>query len=385
MRKEITFLLLGLVWYSTSRSDSCNTNFERWKRKVAAMFPDKEWDVKFIKPAETRWMVVFDGAKILEQRWEEITWLFCDWAPQNILKTAFKSYWSQSALMLQDPYIQVQVILAARRGELLFDWAYNWIRGKGGYFLEGDGVGRRLFPGMQWVELADFSLLFLRKLEYLRAHHKVLLPSVLEFARTYLKPNEAEHFLVNFTEDRGCFSNVRDRWTKWMGRHQELPLSMARLGCSSFYVVEGLKGETPLEQAVGQEFAMAFLKVVWPEQFIGPCRSERETFYADQLGKDWARATADRAEDELTFGLFSLFRKDADLKSALVDFAKSAHGNKKIDVGALKGTSTFTPLWELGRCTNRHVIGFISLSSTNNWWSRSFTSTIPVLTKRIWL
>ena len=82
---------------------------------------------------------------------------------------------------------------------------------------------------------------------------------------------QAEHFLVNFTEDRGCFSNVRDRWTKWMGRHQELPLSMARLGCSSFYVGEGLKVEKPLEQAVGQEFAMAFLKVVWPEQFIGPC------------------------------------------------------------------------------------------------------------------
>ena len=48
----------------------------------------------------------------------------------------------------------------------------------------------------------------------------------------------------------------------------------------------------------------------------------------------------------MTFGLFSLFRKDADLKSALVDFAESAHGDKKIDVGALKGTSSFTPLWE---------------------------------------
>ena len=88
--------------------------------------------------------------------------------------------------MLQDPYIQVQVMLAARLGELLFDWAYNWIRGKGGYFLEGDGVGRRLFPGMRLVELADFSLLFLRKLEYLRAYHEGFFP----FARTYLKLNE---------------------------------------------------------------------------------------------------------------------------------------------------------------------------------------------------
>ena len=75
--RDHVFSLFGLVWYNTSRSDSCNANFERWKRKVAAKFPDKEWDVKFIKPAETRWMVVFDGAKILEQRWEEITW--CPW------------------------------------------------------------------------------------------------------------------------------------------------------------------------------------------------------------------------------------------------------------------------------------------------------------------
>ena len=29
------FSLRGLVWYNTSRSDSCNANFERWKRKVA--------------------------------------------------------------------------------------------------------------------------------------------------------------------------------------------------------------------------------------------------------------------------------------------------------------------------------------------------------------
>ena len=92
--KDHVFSLLGLVWHNTSRSDSCNANFERWKGKVAAKFPDKEWDVKFIKPAETLWMVVFDGAKDLKQRWEKITWLFCDWAPQNILKTAFKSYWS---------------------------------------------------------------------------------------------------------------------------------------------------------------------------------------------------------------------------------------------------------------------------------------------------
>lgn len=67
----------------------------------------------FLKSAETWWMVAFDGAKILEQRGEDITWLFCSGAPQNILKTTFKSSWSQSAFMLQDPYIQVHVMFAA--------------------------------------------------------------------------------------------------------------------------------------------------------------------------------------------------------------------------------------------------------------------------------
>ena len=51
--RDHVFSLLGLVWYNTSRSDSCKANFEWWERKVAAKFPDNEWDVKFIKPAET--------------------------------------------------------------------------------------------------------------------------------------------------------------------------------------------------------------------------------------------------------------------------------------------------------------------------------------------
>lgn len=38
-------------------------------------------------------------------------------------------------------------------GELLFDWAYNWICGEGGFFLKDDGVGRRRFPGMRLVEV----------------------------------------------------------------------------------------------------------------------------------------------------------------------------------------------------------------------------------------
>ncbi|CAB1110737.1 unnamed protein product [Ectocarpus sp. CCAP 1310/34] len=109
------------------------------------------------RSAETRWMVVMDGAKILFERWDEIAWLFGDLAACNIGKTAYRNYWLKFAVALEDPLILVQVIFAARLGELVFDWAYNWIRGKGGFFLKGEGVGRRLFPGMRLVEVADFS------------------------------------------------------------------------------------------------------------------------------------------------------------------------------------------------------------------------------------
>ena len=48
-----------------------------------------------------------------------------------------------------------------------------------------------------------------------------------------------DYFMLNFSEhedDEGFFVVAMARWDKWMGRHQHLPLSMARLGCSSFFV-----------------------------------------------------------------------------------------------------------------------------------------------------
>lgn len=175
------FSLLGMVWYNTSRSNSSNTNFLRWQKLVADKFPDaKPWTRKFIRPAETRWMVVMDGAKILFERWDEVAWLFGEWAACNIGKTAYRNYWLKSAVALEDPLVLVQVMFAARLGELVFDWAYNWIRGKGGFFLKGEGVGRRLFPGMRLVEVADFSRLLLQKLETIRKEPKTYFRALLE-------------------------------------------------------------------------------------------------------------------------------------------------------------------------------------------------------------
>lgn len=50
-----------------------------------------------------------------------------------------------------------------------------------------------------------------------------------------------------------------------MDRYQYLPLSMARIACSSFRVNAWFGAERAFERAVGQEFSMFFLGVLWPE------------------------------------------------------------------------------------------------------------------------
>lgn len=191
--RDHVFSLLGMVWYNLCRSNASNTTWEQYKTQVAEEFPGHKWKKKFVKPAETRWMVVFEGATLLHERWEQVKWLFCSYASTHLLLTVYKNYWAQSALMLSDPYIRLQVAFTAQLGELLFLWAYRWLRGNGGYFLRGEGVGRNLFPGMRLVEVADFSLLFLEKLEMLRLHHEVFFPSLLLMARTTLPPAEVRH------------------------------------------------------------------------------------------------------------------------------------------------------------------------------------------------
>lgn len=162
--RDHPFSLLGLLWYNLSRANSSNATWEQYKNLIANQFPDiKPWTSKFVKPAETRWMVVFDGAAFLNERWEQVAWLFCTWASSNLLVSAYNNYWAQSAVMLEDGYMRILIMFTARLGELLFLWAYRWLCGEGGFFLRGEegGVGRRLSHGMRLVDLADFSLLFL--------------------------------------------------------------------------------------------------------------------------------------------------------------------------------------------------------------------------------
>ncbi|CAB1102116.1 unnamed protein product [Ectocarpus sp. CCAP 1310/34] len=181
--------LLATLWYNISRSDSSCIS---WRRVKNLVFRAKGvmWICKFIRPAETRWMVIRDAAALLEERWDESTY------------------------MLDDPLIRVHAKFCVALRKAVLSWAYNWIRGEGGYFLEGTGgVAERLPPGMRLAEAADFSLLLVKRLE----------------------------------------------------RSQRM--SMTRLACSSFYEGKWAGSEEGFEHAVGQEVARALLLAFWPNRY----------------------------------------------------------------------------------------------------------------------
>lgn len=153
--------------------------------------------------------------------------------------------------------------------------------------------------------------------------------------------------MVNFSPDQGFFTLAASRWSKWMERHQELLLSMARLGRSSFYAWKVLGG-VPMEYPVGQQFARAFLHVVWSEKYRQASRTQREETYRVQLGKNLEGATKPKRKDELTFGRFSLFDGDEKMRKALEQFAEPAHAEAVVDVDAPESTSKFAPLLKFG-------------------------------------
>lgn len=59
--------------------------------------------------------------------------------------------------MLSNPVYLFQARFAKELGELILYWAYNWLRGKGGYCVEQEGGREQLPPAMRLVEVADFS------------------------------------------------------------------------------------------------------------------------------------------------------------------------------------------------------------------------------------
>lgn len=123
-KKNHLVALLGTLWYTVSRSGSCKANFEQFKNLVTDEF-ETSWTSKFVRPAETRWMVIWEGAKLLDERWEEVELLFTVWSPSRLYSSPFQQYWMQGALMMSDPSFRLQAKLAKALGKKILNWAFN--------------------------------------------------------------------------------------------------------------------------------------------------------------------------------------------------------------------------------------------------------------------
>lgn len=178
--------LLGMVWYNLARSESSNTTWAQFKKLVEARF-GVVWKRKFVRPAETRWMVIWEGAAAVEERWDEVSWIFNEWAPRKLLGTPFSQYWARSMVMLKNPLIRLHAKFASSLGEVVLFWAYHWLRGKGGYFLKRDGKDpERLPPGMRFTEAADFILEVEGRLEECRSNPAKYFSGTLDWAKQNL-------------------------------------------------------------------------------------------------------------------------------------------------------------------------------------------------------
>ena len=111
-RDRLVALLSG-VWYDISRSQHLQRNVLSVSKSDCEALPRGDvWKTKFIKPSETPLMVVWEGAVLLNDHWEELKWVFCTWAADNMLATPFNKYWLQGALLLTDPAIRVHALVA---------------------------------------------------------------------------------------------------------------------------------------------------------------------------------------------------------------------------------------------------------------------------------
>ena len=100
----------------------------------------------------------------------------------------------------------------------------------------------------------------------------------------------------------------------------------------------------PKDRAVGQEFASAFLSVLYPHgrsQCTTSAVSEREASYLRIPEEDLEGADTDGNNDQLTFGLYSVFGKSPALMAELVLYAKSAKGDVELGVDQAQGVSNF--------------------------------------------
>lgn len=135
------------------------------------------------------------------------------------------------------------------------------------------------------------------------------------------------HFMQNFEhEEGGFFWEMSERWEKWADMHQHLPLSMARLACSSFYEGKWAGAEEAFEHAVGQEFAWALLVVLWPGLYESSewASWEEEHSFVEIMKDDLSDADTTTDKDELTFGLFSKLNESAEFRKEVEEYAASA-------------------------------------------------------------
>lgn len=143
-----------------------------------------------------------------------------------------------------------------------------------------------------------------------------------------------DHFMDNFNAESSSdfFTETAKRWAKWADEHQHLPLSIARIACRSFYRGKWAGSSTASEHAVGQEFARAFLFVLFPDRYTWAPRTELEKKFRDVLAEDLLQAVTAKQKDRLTLDLFSKVNEEASFRTELEEYADSAFGESDISL-----------------------------------------------------
>ena len=97
-----------------SRLDFSNPTQKPYKHVIHGAF-DIVWDGEFDKPTETRWMVTWRAAAVLEGRWDQVLWLASEWAPSKLLGNPLLNYWwCKPYVMLSNPMMRVHCCYCAR-------------------------------------------------------------------------------------------------------------------------------------------------------------------------------------------------------------------------------------------------------------------------------
>lgn len=144
-------------------------------------------------------------------------WLHMGWAAVHLLKSPFMDYWFKALCMMTNPLIRVHAKFCVALKKNILGWAYNWLRGAGGYFLKGpSGVAQRLPPGMRLAELSAFSVLWENRLEELRSHPREYFGELLQFAEENLTADEVRVFFFYCSFFFACVV-----WVSFVHRQQK--------------------------------------------------------------------------------------------------------------------------------------------------------------------